>query len=198
MPKKEEAKPNRTPTHEIIPDEIARGALKVDDDKIMEAKLNELTNLLWRREGETQEETHLRAVRALEHFNSLEPGDGAEGMLARQMVGTHFAALECLRRAALPNQTFEGRDMALKHAQKLMALYAKQLETLNKHRGKGQQKVTVEHIRVEQGGQAIVGNVEAGRKRETEPKQPQLEYKPDDAVPLKIPQEKTVRQRARK
>ncbi len=44
-----------------------------------------------------------------------------------------------------------------------MALYAKQLETLNKHRGKGQQKVTVEHVNVEPDGQAIVGNVEAGQ-----------------------------------
>jgi hypothetical protein len=152
MAKKGKAKHDRTPSHEIVPDGIARAALKVDDETVMEAKLNELADLLWHREGESQEEAHLRAVRALEHFNSLEPADGAEGMLARQMVGTHFAALECLRRAALPSQTFEGRDMALRHAQRLMALYTRQLETLDKHRGKGQQRVTVEHIRVEQGG----------------------------------------------
>lgn len=72
-------------------------------------------------------------------------------MLAVQMVGTNDAALEGLRRAALTNQTFEGRDMAL---------YAKQLATLDTRRGKGQQKVTVEHVNVEPGGQAILGNVE--------------------------------------
>jgi hypothetical protein len=33
---------------------------------------------------------------------------------------------------------------------------------LNRHRGKGQQKVTVEHVHVHDGGQAIVGNVQAG------------------------------------
>ena len=33
------------------------------------------------------------------------------------------------------------------------------LEALNKHRGKGQQKVTVEHVHVHQGGQAIVGRI---------------------------------------
>jgi hypothetical protein len=32
----------------------------------------------------------------------------------------------------------------------------------NLHRGKGQQKVTVEHVHVHEGGQAIVGNVLAG------------------------------------
>jgi hypothetical protein len=33
--------------------------------------------------------------------------------------------------------------------------------TLNRHRGKGQQKVTVEHVHVHEGGGAIVGNVES-------------------------------------
>jgi hypothetical protein len=32
-------------------------------------------------------------------------------------------------------------------------------EVLNRHRGKGQQKVTVEHVHVQAGGQAIVGSV---------------------------------------
>ena len=36
------------------------------------------------------------------------------------------------------------------------------LEALNRHRGKGHQKVTVEHVHVHQGGQAIVGSVETG------------------------------------
>ena len=35
-------------------------------------------------------------------------------------------------------------------------------EALNRHRGKGQQKVTVEHVHVHAGGQAIVGAVTAG------------------------------------
>ena len=38
------------------------------------------------------------------------------------------------------------------------------LDALNKHRGKGQQKVTVEHIHVAAGAQAIVGNVETGSR----------------------------------
>ena len=39
--------------------------------------------------------------------------------------------------------------------------YATLLEALNRHRGKGQQKVTVEHVHVHSGGQAVVGVVEA-------------------------------------
>jgi hypothetical protein len=193
-----EVEPGRAATHEIAPDDIARTAFKVDDHQIMQAKLNELMNLLWRPEGETEEQSRLRAVRALEHFNSLEPKDGAEGMLALQMVGTHFAALECLRRAALPSQTLVGLEHSLKHAQKLMALYTKQLEALNRHRGKGQQKVTVEHIRVESGGQAIVGSVETGRRQQAESKPVQLEHKPDEAVPLEMPAMKRARPETRK
>jgi len=86
-------------------------------------------------------------------------------MLAAQTVGTHTAALDYLRRAALHGQSFEARDLNLKHAQKPMSLYAQQIAALNEHRGRGQQKVTVEHVHVHSGGQAIVGNVEKGGER---------------------------------
>lgn len=84
-------------------------------------------------------------------------------MLAIQMVATHNAAMECLRRAMIPAQSFEGRDQNLKHATKLLSIYSRQIEVLDKHRGKGQQKMIVEYVNVEAGGQAVVGHVEAGR-----------------------------------
>lgn len=150
--------------HKNVPAHTLKEAFGVSDTALLQQKINEIAKLLWVHEGASEERKHERIVRALELYESLEPADGAEGMLAMQMVGTHDAALECLKRAALPGQTFEGRDMALKHAHKLMSLYTQQLATLNKHRGKGQQKVTVEHVNVQAGGQAIVGNVEAGQR----------------------------------
>ena len=60
-----------------------------------------------------------------------------------------------------PKQTFEGRRDNLNQANKLSRTYASLVESLNCHRGKGQQKVTVEHVHVHEGGQAIVGNVES-------------------------------------
>jgi hypothetical protein len=145
-----------------------REVFDTDETALTNRKIQEISALLWHGEGATEDDITVRLVRAVEQFESLAPADGAEGMLALQMVGTHDAALECLRRAALPGQTFAGRDMALKHAHKLMSLYTQQLAALNKHRGKGQQKVTVEHVNVAAGGQAIVGNVEtsgANRRR---------------------------------
>jgi hypothetical protein len=57
-------------------------------------------------------------------------------------------------------QGHEGRQSNLNHAGKLSRTYAQLLEALNRHRGKaGQQKVTVEHVHVHAGGQAVVGAV---------------------------------------
>ncbi len=189
MPKKKQKSMEPLPTHTLLTAEGVRKLLDIDEVAILQSRINEIANIIWRPEGLSKQEKDVTIARAIDHFNSLKPTDGAEGMLAEQMVGSHFAAMECLRRAALPNQTFDGRDMALKHAHKLMSLYAKQLETLNKHRGKGQQKVTVEHIRVEKGGQAIVGNVEAGNAATRTPDPSQLEHKAPDTVPLEAGQE---------
>ena len=94
-------------------------------------------------------------------ISNIRPKDEVEKMISIQMVACHEAAVECARRAMIPGQTFEGRDSSLKHAARLMTTFTRLLDTLNKYRGKGHQKVTVEHVRVESGGQAIVGNVES-------------------------------------
>lgn len=80
-------------------------------------------------------------------------------MLAAQMVGVHLAAMDCMARALHPSQSFAGRELNLKHGAKLSRIYAEQVAALDKHRRKGQQTVTVEHVHVHDGGQAIVGNV---------------------------------------
>ena len=81
-------------------------------------------------------------------------------MIAAQLIGAHNAAMECYRRAMLSEQPFEGWKEALNQANKLSRTCASLLEALNRHRGKGQQKVTVEHVHVHSGGQAVVGMVE--------------------------------------
>jgi hypothetical protein len=95
----------------------------------------------------------------LDALAGINPRDELEGMLAVQIIGVHESAMQCLMRAALPNQTVVGRDMNLKYGVKLLQLYAQQLEALARHRGKGQQKIAVEHVTVQAGGQAIVGHV---------------------------------------
>jgi hypothetical protein len=68
----------------------------------------------------------------------------------------------------IQEQTFKGRESELRHAAKLLSIFAKQLETLNRNRGKGQQKMTIEHVNVEYLGQATVGNIEVNAKQPRE------------------------------
>ena len=112
--------------------------------------------------GEAEDERERLHMAALATLISIAPKDELEGMLAAQMVAAHAASMECYRRAMIPEQSFEGRREALAQANKLSRTYATLLEALNRHRGKGQQKVTVEHVHVHAGGQAIVGAVHHG------------------------------------
>ena len=105
----------------------------------------------------TRDKQYSAAVAALV---GIGPKDELEGMMATQLIAAHNAAMECYRRAMLGEQTFEGREQNLSQANKLSRTYTVLLEALNRHRGKGQQKVTVEHVHVHSGGQAIVGTVE--------------------------------------
>ncbi len=90
----------------------------------------------------------------------IDPKDELEGMIAAQLLAAHHAAMECYRRAIRPGeQSLEVWKETLNQANKLSRTYANLLEALNRHRGKGQQRVTVEHVHVHEGGQAIVGNV---------------------------------------
>jgi len=118
------------------------------------------------------------------------PRDELEGMMAAQLLAAHNAAMECYRRAMIREQTFEGRRESLSQANKLCRTYAVLLDALNRHRGKGQQKVTVEHVHVHQGGQAIVGAFNSGvagsQKTEGRPDAVQgIAYEP--STPLRSP-----------
>ena len=155
----------KTSRHEFPSAETAQSRMKVGDQALFIEKLRDVQKLLWFPKGANKGVMNARVVQALEFYESLEPSGGAEGMLALQMVGSHEAALECLRRASSPDQSPKGRDMDLKNAQRLMSLFAQQFAALDKHRGKGQQKVTVEYVNVHAGAQAIVGNVETGASK---------------------------------
>ena len=108
-------------------------------------------------------------------------------MIGAQLLAAHNAAMECYRRAMIHEQTFEGRREALSQANKLSRTYATLVEALNRHRGKGQQKVTVEHVHVHAGGQAVVGMVETPRggdrtKSEDQPHAKQITNAPQPSM----------------
>jgi hypothetical protein len=104
MTKKTPKQAKSTPPVELISDAKACAVFEVSDGKLLSSRVTELVNVIWQPQGIGDEELRIKIVRAVELFNSLKPADGAESMLAQQMVGTHSAALECLRRAALPSR----------------------------------------------------------------------------------------------
>jgi hypothetical protein len=121
---------------------------------------NQTCNALWLRNSDEEARDRQRGA-AVAALIGIGPKDELEGMMAGQLVACHNAAMESYRRSMLSEQTFEGRQENLNQANKLSRTYATLLEALNRHRRKGQQKVTVEHVHVHSGGQAIVGAVES-------------------------------------
>jgi hypothetical protein len=99
--------------------------------------------------------------RVLAAVTGIGARDETEGMLATQMVATHFAAMGVLRRLK-GSETIPQQDSNGNLAAKLLRTFTMQVEALQRYRGKGQQKVTVEHVHVHAGGQAIVGTVTPG------------------------------------
>jgi hypothetical protein len=112
---------------------------------------------LTRSDPSTRYEQYIATVAAL---IGIGPKDELEGMMAAQLIAAHNAAMECYRCAMIAEQSFDGWRENLAQAGKLSRTYAVMLDALNRHRGKGQQRVTVEHIHVHAGGQAVVGMVE--------------------------------------
>ena len=89
------------------------------------------------------------------------PRDQIEAMLAAQMAAVHMASMAFARRLAHVENIAQ-QDSAERAFNKLARTFTAQIEALRRYRTGGHQKVTVEHVHVHAGGQAIVGSVEQG------------------------------------
>ena len=91
-------------------------------------------------------------------IKGIAPRDQIEAMLGAQMAAIHMASMTFARRLAnvenIPQQ-----DSAERAFNKLTRTFAAQMSALKEYRSKGEQKMTVQHVHVAEGGQAIVGNV---------------------------------------
>jgi hypothetical protein len=91
---------------------------------------------------------------------AVEPRDELEAMLAVQMGAIHSAMMAMATRLNMA-QTIPQQDVAERAMNKLARTYTMQIEALKRYRTGGQQRVIVEHVTVNAGGQAIVGAVTA-------------------------------------
>ncbi len=140
---------------------LLRGALKV-------------VNTDW--EDETARNEAVRGTVAA--MKAGKPQTEIEGMLMAQMVAAHECAMECYARSQLTGQSFEGRALNLTHAAKLSRTFAALLETLDKHRGKSNQTISVVHQHINaQASQSV--NV-AGAVHRGEGVEPKMEEQPHE------------------
>ena len=127
---------------------------------------------------------------ALAAVTGIAPRDEAEAMLAAQMVGVHWLAMNMLQRAALDQPSFEIYDSIVNRATKLLRTYTAQLETLKRYRSAGEQRVVVQHQHVNADQAAVQVNGVApdpgGRgavsKSEDQPHAKQITHAPQPSV----------------
>jgi hypothetical protein len=96
---------------------------------------------------------------ALAMIEAAAPKDEIEAALAVQMACTHTAAMAVLAKMDVAFATEQRIAAFGSAAARLMRAYATQVEILRRLRNGGHQYVLVEHVHVNDGGQAIIGNV---------------------------------------
>jgi hypothetical protein len=124
------------------------------DGAFLTPLLNQLANATGK--GKNVSEADLNFV--LSVIADIKPRDQLEAMLASQMACVHIASMTFARRLNHVDN-IQQQDSAEKAYNKLLRTFTSQMEALRKYRTGGEQKVTVQHVQVNEGGQAIVGNV---------------------------------------
>jgi hypothetical protein len=81
---------------------------------------------------------------ALAAVTGIAPRDEAEAMLAAQMVGVHWLAMDLLRKANDRARLNDAGNMAVK----LLRTFTTQIEALKRYRSAGEQRVVVQHQHV--------------------------------------------------
>jgi hypothetical protein len=113
------------------------------------------------------------------------PKDQLETLLAAQMAAVHMATMTFAKRLGSAENLLQ-QDSAERAFNKLARTFAGQLEALKRYRTGGEQRLTVTHVTVNEGGQAIVGSVqtEGGCPRQKVEEQPYaVNYSPGIEMP---------------
>jgi hypothetical protein len=139
-----------------IRDTLAEGATRVAEEASVRR-----TDLLMRLSFDV-------VALAVDAADSIGAANSLEKMLAHQMAVAHEASLRLMDRALAYDAG--GRSMRegdsveacrlTNSAARLMSVFQDGLLTLQKLRTGGNQTVTVQHVNVESGAQAVIGNVQ--------------------------------------
>jgi len=98
---------------------------------------------------ENEKERHAQANAAMALLHELDPQDAVEGMLCAQMV-----MLFLLSGYGLRSDYNDSRYRS-------METFTRSVEALSKYRNKGKQNITVQHVNINEGANAVIGDVKA-------------------------------------
>src|SRR5215210_7301732 len=129
-------------------------ALGTTDTSLASQLVAQLANAVPKNQAPTEALNFMLAV-----VKAVEPRNELESLLASQMAAVHAATMTMAARLAASTD-IKRQDSAERALNKLARTFAAQVEALKRYRTGGEQKVTVEHVHVHPGGQAIVGHVE--------------------------------------
>ncbi len=136
---------------------LLMGAVGTTSGAFLTGLLSQLGNAAAKGQQVSEDELNFM----LSVIKDIEPEDQIEAMLAAQMATVHMATMKFACRL---NQvdTIDQQDSAERAFNKLARTFTTQVEALKRYRTGGEQRMVVEHVTVNEGGQAIVGSVSHG------------------------------------
>ena len=143
---------DKTCAHVLLADLLSTG-----DSTLAEGILVQLANAA--QTGDKLTSADLNVMVAT--VGAIAPRDPTEALLASQMAAIHGLTMMAARRLHRC-ETIPQQDSASNMVNKLARTFAAQLEALKRYRSSGEQNIRVQHVTVNEGGQAIVGNVKTG------------------------------------
>jgi hypothetical protein len=135
-------------------EQLMANALGVADREAMDGILRQLVRASV--SGGSHDEVNLSFMISM--VKSIRPRDSVEAMLVAQMVSVHVMAMRCAQHLANADDIAQ-HDSAARALGRLARTFPAQIEALNRYRSHGEPAVTVQNVKVEDGGNAIVGNV---------------------------------------
>jgi hypothetical protein len=99
------------------------------------------------------------AAMGVDAANAIQAGNSLEKMLAHQLAAAHKATMEMIGSVNPNSHDASAHTKRLNAVARCMTAYQQGLLTLRKLRMGGHQRISVQHIQVSDGGQAIVGDV---------------------------------------
>jgi hypothetical protein len=135
-------------------EQLMAEALGVTDSDAMHGILRQLV----RASANGQKPDAANLAFMISMIESIKPRDAVEAMLVAQMVSIHVMAMRCAHHLAnaddIPRQ-----DSAARALGRLARTFPAQMEALTRYRSNREPAITVQNVRVGDGGKAIVGNV---------------------------------------